>query len=101
MSTETTNRTELPLCPNGHPVGYRMWGECPKCQGIANRHRAERLEDETRRMKLAIASGNANDERASMKQLFELGHPDVSGLIASVKAKLEGPKAKRSRRADL
>lgn len=101
MSTSTTNVTEPTRCESGHPYTYKYFGECPTCQGIRNRHKAERMTDEVRRLKLAIASGNASDERVSMKQLFELGHPDVQGLIAAVKARLEGPKAKRQRRADV
>lgn len=101
MSTSsTTNRTELPLCESGHPMAYKYFGECPTCQGIRNRHKAERMTDEIRRFKVAITTGHASDERASMKQLRELGHPDVDGLATAVKARLEGPKAKRQRRAD-
>jgi hypothetical protein len=81
-------------CVNAHKYYTPMWGECPICQGIANRRKQERCADAMQRVKAAIANGNDKEAYFETKTLRELGHPDVDGLCAALRRAFDEEKSK-------
>lgn len=91
-------RTSTYLCPHGHGFVIRMWGECPTCQGRANREKQTRTSSEIKRLIEAMESGHEKNAYHSAQALRTLGHPDVDALCLSVRIRLEAAAAKGARR---
>lgn len=89
---------KLVVCSRGHTYGVPMWGECPQCQGLDNRVLGDRAGVAVRALKAAMESDRERDSYLAVKQLHELGHPDVQGLVNSIRIRLETASAKGVKR---
>jgi hypothetical protein len=66
---------------------------CDRCRVEFRRTAPERRRGQVERMRPVIIklkrSSNPEEEREAIKQLETYGHPDVNGLVAAIRARLE------------
>lgn len=90
--------TGAKYCSCGHVIApfYRT---CPACEGARNRERCNALRAVVLEVKATAHTPVSADHEAYLKkQLHDLGHPDVSGLLAWVEVQRAQPsKPTRSR----
>lgn len=82
-----SDRTDCHVC--GHVVApyYR---HCPQCEGRRNREKVDRLAAVIREVKSWVDHpADPETERDTIKQLYELDHPDVKGLLGWVESHRE------------
>lgn len=87
IETPTSPSQGPSVCASCGFVAMRMWGECVKCQGERNRALGERLAEAIRELKDGKSA--PEQERRLVKQLYEYGHPDVDGLLRSIRERRE------------
>lgn len=89
-----TSRGPYHCASCGRSYAIRSFGECVFCQGNRNRQNHNAVRDAIRELKDGRA--NPEQERRLIKQLHELGHPDLKGLLDTLAAQREAPtKARR------
>lgn len=93
-------RKPIEVCSEcGGEIVIRMFGECPHCQGRRNRVKADRMSEAVRALKADMPPG-AEEERRLIREITELGHPDVRGLLKSLSERRAKGTATNNRRSN-